>query len=195
MIFHRKFHDCYFTSDTHRNHKNICRGTSQWDSNYRDFDTLDEMNAAIDNSLVFPKGSILFHLGDTIFGDKSLLPDFVNHMRETCAEVHLIYGNHDKFIRKNPLYIDLFDSVNDYVEIICKGRLFCLSHYPLSEWPECANGSYMIHGHCHGNLKDKAHDDFRILDVGWEIWTRPLHADEIIEKLDNRPNYTVGHHA
>ena len=42
-----QFADLWFTSDTHYSHKNICRGVSNWDSGYRDFDSLDEMNDAI----------------------------------------------------------------------------------------------------------------------------------------------------
>jgi len=38
--------DMFFTSDTHINHKNICRGVTSWNGNLdrtRDFDSLEKM--------------------------------------------------------------------------------------------------------------------------------------------------------
>lgn len=39
----------WFTSDWHWNHINLCRGISKWTgkAGYRDFDTLEDMRAAI----------------------------------------------------------------------------------------------------------------------------------------------------
>ncbi len=41
----------WITSDTHAFHANICRGTSKWDSGYRDFDTIEEMTETIANNI------------------------------------------------------------------------------------------------------------------------------------------------
>ena len=63
----------WFTSDTHYNHSNICRATTNWtdaDSVTRDFSSLERMN----EELVFwinqrvAQDDILIHLGDWSFG-------------------------------------------------------------------------------------------------------------------------------
>lgn len=48
-IILEKNQNLYFTSDTHYNHSNICRGTSNWPEGRgtRDFHSLGEMNDAI----------------------------------------------------------------------------------------------------------------------------------------------------
>jgi calcineurin-like phosphoesterase family protein len=63
----------YFTSDTHYNHTNICRGVTRWtdaEDVTRDFKTLDQMNDRIVAGINTEVGQddILFHLGDWSFG-------------------------------------------------------------------------------------------------------------------------------
>jgi calcineurin-like phosphoesterase family protein len=62
----------FFTSDTHYNHTNICRGISNWDGRRgtRDFNSLDEMNASIIDGINSTVGEddVLVHLGDWSFG-------------------------------------------------------------------------------------------------------------------------------
>ena len=65
----------WFTSDTHYGHKNIVRGTTSWEKNEggqktRDFDTLEEHNAALVKSInsVVKQDDELWHLGDWSFG-------------------------------------------------------------------------------------------------------------------------------
>jgi calcineurin-like phosphoesterase family protein len=94
----------WFTSDTHYNHKNICRGISDWankETTTRDFLTLEKMNSAIVdsiNSLVGPD-DILYHLGDWSFGGIESIWKF--RQRIYCQNIHLITGNHDQHIKKN----------------------------------------------------------------------------------------------
>ena len=38
-----------------------------------------------------------------------------------------------------------------------------MCHYPILEWNRCHHGSWMLHGHCHGNLGPS---EFKRLDVG-----------------------------
>jgi len=58
-IILEKNQNLFFTSDTHYNHSNICRATSNWDGarGTRDFHSLGQMNDAIVmgiNSVVGP---------------------------------------------------------------------------------------------------------------------------------------------
>jgi calcineurin-like phosphoesterase family protein len=68
----------WFTSDTHYNHTNICRGVTNWrtpngdipEKQTRPFETIDRMNDTIVNNInsVVGQDDILIHLGDWSFG-------------------------------------------------------------------------------------------------------------------------------
>lgn len=180
-------------SDTHYSHKNICRATSQWTDKYtcRDFNSLDEMNAAIVNGfnkLVKPD-DIVFHLGDVIFGTKQLLPDFLAQL--SCKNIYLVMGNHDDWLGNADWAKKLFIQVWSFgVEVALNGKLFVLCHYPMEVWRDNNKGSIMCHGHCHHNLKDNI--NMRRLDVGvdsdaygHEKYT-PWSLDEVLDVCYNR---------
>lgn len=100
----------FFTSDTHYHHKNIVRGTTNWeDSNggihgkqrTRDFNTLEDHDAALVariNELV-GEDDILYHLGDWSFGGIEQVWEFRKKIR--CKTIHLRFGNHDHHIEAN----------------------------------------------------------------------------------------------
>ena len=61
-----KGQNLFFTSDTHYSHSNICRATSRWgdDNLTRDFNSLDQMNAALVNNINEIVGeNDIFHSG------------------------------------------------------------------------------------------------------------------------------------
>lgn len=95
----------WFTSDTHFAHTNICRGVSNWqlsrNNKTRDFQTLDEMNAAIVAGInsVVKSDDYLIHLGDWSFGG---IPNIWNLRRQiNCENIILVLGNHDHHISGN----------------------------------------------------------------------------------------------
>lgn len=94
----------WFTSDTHYNHKNRCRGVSTWankETTTRDFETLEQMNNEIVERInkFVDQDDILYHLGDWSFGGIESIWQF--RQRIICKNVHLITGNHDDHIKKN----------------------------------------------------------------------------------------------
>ena len=111
----------WFTSDTHYDHKNICRATTAWtefEDTTRDFSSLDRMN----DELVFwinnrvSQDDILFHLGDWSFNGFENIRKF--RERIVCKNVHLILGNHDHHIERNKDNIQsIFSSVNEYLSL------------------------------------------------------------------------------
>lgn len=103
--------DIWFTSDTHYNHKNIVRGTTDWAGDptkgaasvqrTRDFNTLEEHNDAIVkniNAVVKPNDT-LYVLGDWSFGGIESIWDF--RKRILCENIHFVLGNHDHHIERN----------------------------------------------------------------------------------------------
>ena len=99
----------WFTSDTHYNHKNICRGVTAWRTaddkipidQTRDFKDLGHMNDTIVNNInsVVGQDDILIHLGDWSFGGFDSIKEFRD--RIICQNIYLAYGNHDHHIEKN----------------------------------------------------------------------------------------------
>lgn len=195
----------YVTADTHLNHKNICRGTSQWtpvpsdgipgiENSTRPFDTLEEMNEYIIgniNSIVMPD-DILIHLGDFAFGARKEIPALRD--RINCNMIYLIAGNHDYcFKSKSRLYYELaFQDILTYKELRHKGILFSMSHYPLGSWNEIGKGGINLHGHCHGNYTRTIG---RQMDVGIDCSNYlPMSLNDIYNiMMDVEPVLVDGH--
>jgi len=145
-------------SDPHYNHKNICRGVTDWRTEdgeipvdqTRDFENLDKMNARIVNNIneVAGQDDILICLGDWSFGGYEKIFEF--QKRLICKNIHLIYGNHDQHVESNKEGSrGLFLSTSYYNTLQYLGYKFKLMHYPISSWDGLKKGYIHLHGHCH----------------------------------------------
>lgn len=154
----------------------------------RKFDTTKEMSIHIVSQInkYVGQDDILFHLGDWSFSGIENVWNFRKQI--ICKNIHFIIGNHDNAIKKNlilpnvirsypysqilidgtntdgeyPNYVEakyIFESVNDYLEILIDKENICMMHYPIESWNR---GFKMLHGHTHSNAPIK---DGR-LDVG-----------------------------
>lgn len=203
----KKERQIWFFSDPHYNHKNICRGTTNWRTkngeipidNTRDFKTLDEMNAAIVNNInaVANQDDLLICLGDWSFGGFDSIQNFYNRL--ICKNIHLILGNHDEHIEKNKSNIQrLFLSVNNYVELEIDNNNFVLCHYPIASWHGLNKSVMHLHGHCHLSSDNRFGKGKRI-DVGMDGHPefRPYNLKEILTILNKRPilsDIAIDHH-
>lgn len=168
---YNNFGKIYFMSDLHYNHPGILRhnpGT-------RNFVDVDEMNSWLSKNVwdVISEDDIVFDLGDTFWNmDCSRISTILGSVKGTMYKV---MGNHDKYglyydqaplNRYYRLISDLLDIVITYdgIDYRCT-----LSHYPLVTWNHKARGSFMLHGHCHGNIDDynKLSPDLRV-DIGMD---------------------------
>ena len=202
----------FFTSDTHYSHTNICRGVSEWDSNrgVRDFDTLEQMNDTIVNSInsVVGQDDILIHLGDWSFGGIEQIGLFRD--RIVCKNIHLVLGNHDHHIKKNKLNVaDKFSSVSKVLDLEIKTHSphdmfpsltykFMLSHFPYASWEDMNKGVIHLHGHIHLGPEHKLHAG-KAMDVGVDGNNYiPYSLGEIVKIMDNQPiarlTLPVDHH-
>lgn len=145
-------------SDPHYNHKNICRGVTDWRTENgeipvdqtRDFQNLDKMNSTIVENInaVAGQDDILICMGDWSFGGYEKIFEF--HSRLICKNIHLIYGNHDHHIESNKEGSrGLFLSASHYNTLQYMGYKFKLMHYPISSWDGLKKGYIHLHGHCH----------------------------------------------
>ena len=188
----------FFTSDSHYNHVNLVRALSNWDkgSGTRDFESLDQMNDAIVNSINAKVGEndILVHLGDWSFGGFDKIEEFRN--RIICKNIILFLGNHDHHIERNKENVrSLFMHVTTYelLEIsrpnekdVDKYKFICM-HYPIASWDQMGIGVPHLHGHIHLPQELKIHDG-KSMDVGTDGNNlEPYSLDEILEIMDSRP--------
>lgn len=195
----------FFTSDTHYNHTNICRGVSNWGpgSRTRDFDTLDAMNAAMVDNINHTVGEddILFHLGDWSFGGFENIEEF--RKRIVCKNIHLLLGNHDHHIERDKEGIrSLFSSVNEYLrlEVTEENRLpsgthfkrtFILCHYPIASWHDMNRGVIHLHGHVHLEPHLRIAEG-RAMDVGMDgNGMEPVSFHKVLTLLDRRQIKTL----
>jgi calcineurin-like phosphoesterase family protein len=204
-----KLPNIYFTSDTHYNHKNIVRGTTQWDLtetnshlSLRDFDTLEEHNETIVNNInsLVKENDELWHLGDVAFGGHENIKTFMNRLN--CKNVHLVLGNHDQHISPiNSIYRELFKSVQQRAVFSLKlgtektGRYgkqqFFLSHYSHRIWENSHHGSIHLYGHSHGSLPGIG----RSMDVGVDTnKLYPYHLEEILFYMKDIKPLIIDHH-
>jgi calcineurin-like phosphoesterase family protein len=195
----------YFTSDTHYNHTNICRGVTRWtdaEDITRDFKTLDQMNDRIVAGINAEVGQddILFHLGDWSFGGFEMIEQFRN--RINCKNIHLILGNHDHHIERDREGIRrLFTSVNQYLELEVKGndweQNYVLMHYPIISWNKMNDGVIHLHGHVHLSA-DRRIGKGKTMDVGVDgNGLNPLHTSDIKRLMGNQPiksGFEFDHH-
>jgi calcineurin-like phosphoesterase family protein len=205
-IILEKGQNLFFTSDTHYNHKNICRGVTSWRTvdgeipvnQTRSFDTLEQMNDNIVSGLnhLVGEDDILIHLGDFSFGGFENIEIFRNRIK--CKNIHLILGNHDHHIEKNKGGVrDFFKSVNQTltleVEMYKESKkdskivhTFELSHYPISSWKNMNDGVIHLHGHVHLGPKVRMSNTNkgRYMDVGIDGNNmNPISLEEVLSLL------------
>jgi calcineurin-like phosphoesterase family protein len=172
----------WFTSDMHYGHRKVidyCR---------RPFASVDEMNAEMIKrycAVVKPQ-DVVYILGDIAFCDPGpIVAELPGHKR-------LIVGNHDQD-RLSKLRKCGFEWIADVKEIELEGQYLWLSHYPHRSWPRSSHGSWHLHGHTHGDIRETA--DIGALDVGVDCWGyAPVSWETIRGVLSVQPR-KVSHHA
>jgi calcineurin-like phosphoesterase family protein len=86
--------------------------------------------------------------------------------------------------------------IGHYVEMTVNNQFIVLCHYPLISWNHLTKGSWMLCGHEHGNLPATRPEatDGKILDVGWDLFKKPLSFNELKVIMDKKTMCSVGHH-
>lgn len=208
----------WITADTHYNHKNICRGVTEWRNpdgsipiaQTRDFPTIQKMNDMMVNNInnVVMPDDTLIHLGDWSFGGFESIREFYDRL--TCKNIVLILGNHDHHIKKNRdnirelfMYVDKADE-----EYKIDRYILHLEHYPILSWKDIKKGNIHLHGHTHftgeqrfgvGRRMDigiDGHPEFRPYDLLNEVipmmLKRPIESE--LGSIDHHTDKTVYKH-
>lgn len=180
----------FFTADTHLNHANVIKLAK------RPFTTIDEMHNTIItkwNATVSP-GDTIYHLGDFALTwgkkHKNFIDDILSKLN---GQKWLITGNHDRGeVYKSPRW----HMIRDYYELKvdiggCRKRIV-MSHYPLRVWNGMHRGSWMLHGHSHGNLVDIGG---LTMDVGVDVnGFKPVSLEQVDWFMSGRKIVTCDHH-
>jgi calcineurin-like phosphoesterase family protein len=159
----------FFMSDPHFGHKNVIKYAN------RPFQDVSEMNRKIIENINKAVGhnDHLFINGDFAFyDDEKIIENLLNQI--VCKNLYLILGNHDFIFYNNHKLRSLFKKVENYLEIKVKDstankgyQKIILFHFPILEWNAGSHGSWMLHGHTHGNLNyPKELNNKKILDIG-----------------------------
>jgi len=184
----------YFLGCPHIGHINITgESISQWESGYRDFNSVEEMNNAIFSSInsTVKQDDDFYLLGDFAFGDRKRIPEYVS--RINCKNIYFIKGNHDHGIEK---YSDCFVWIKDYYEFYYNKTLFCLFHFPIAVWNGSHKGSINICSHSHGSFYPSRPEsnNGKLLDVGWDVFRKPVSIEEVLDIMSTKKIAFLDHH-
>lgn len=183
----------WFTSDTHFGHARII------DLCARPFADVQEMNDAIvDSFSEVAEDDFVVHLGDVALGGwkQNLL-----NMKRIPGRKILVAGNHDAIHPMDRRHsrsdvIEAFEDVFNMIFTSMRMGSLMVSHFPFegdsqdedrhSEWrpqdQEWITG--LIHGHVHDAWKVNLSGDTPQINVGWDVWRRPVSLDEIQWHID-----------
>lgn len=182
-----------FVSDTHFGHANVIKYSK------RPFNDKHHMNEELIkrwNAKVKPTDEV-YHLGDFFFMGVTEAREVLDRLN---GRIYLILGNHDQVIKKNKLLQDRFEWIKEYYELNIpdvdatrENQKLVLCHFPMISWNKMGHGSWMIHGHCHGNLKYPFTG--RILDAGVDVHKyEPITYDYIKKHMKDITPEFLDHH-
>lgn len=179
----------FFTADTHFGHKNIMKYCN------RPFNSVEEMTEAIINTWnsVVGETDTVIHLGDFSFLKAEQSAAIYKRLN---GGIILVRGNHDS---DNIINACGFDDVVDFLELKVYEQegtamhqpISCM-HYPMAVWPSSHYGAWHLHGHSHGSYTAK---DGKILDVGWDVFGKPVSYVEVREYMSKRRLLEADHHS
>ena len=203
----------WVTSDPHLLHEGPRGGTPLWES--RGYNSPRHMTQQIvdtTNELV-RENDILFMLGDLCLNaDMNQLNMYLDMLR--CQNFYCLWGNHNNPHEKQiyrperdkltlepvqevyPVRYKNMVYVGNYVEAVVNHQVIIMCHYPFMSWDKLGHGAWMLCGHEHGNLPDTRPESQygKILDVGWDLYNKPLSFDDLKRIMDKKPIRRVGHH-
>lgn len=174
----------FFTADTHIGHTRVIEYCS------RPFASVDEMDEAIVdrwNAVVKPS-DLVYHLGDFALcaADRAIA-----FARRLNGQKYLIFGNHDKRLRKNVEFLAAWVWARDLQQIEVSEQKITLCHFAMRTWNQAHRGAWQLHGHSHGSLAPIG----RQVDVGVDCWGfAPVAFEDVQASMASRDFAAVDHH-
>lgn len=213
LNFNTKYGNVFFVSDLHVRHAKdfILNPRGYKDAVEAEEHIIQEWNKIVGHD------DIVFNLGDLVVGAGSESVDAAKNIirRLNCKNHYFIDGNHmagtkqiyrdelknqygldSNQVELHPLTYEKFVFLGNYAEIVVDRQLIVLSHYAIGSWNEMGKGSWNIHGHSHGSYQNGLPDNVstKQLDVGWDVFKRPIDFNEINKIMSKKQISRVDHH-
>lgn len=171
---------------THYGHGNVISYSKRPFDDERDMDE----NLIINwNACVQPDDRV-YHLGDFALCPEERAIKIVKRLQ---GQKFLLFGNHDKRLRKNNEFLSQWIWARDLEQITVENQKIILCHYAMLTWNQSHRGSWALHGHSHGSLKPDSHS-LRV-DVGVDCWNyMPVSFEEIAKVMVEKAFQPVDHH-
>lgn len=151
----------YYIADLHLGHAKIIQMCS------RPFSDEDEMDQALIqnwNSAVTESDNV-YIAGDFCLNNRKKAADYLHQLN---GRKHLILGNHDRGITKDPEAVKCFESIDQMLTVKDSGKKIFICHYPVAEWPGYYQGYLHFYGHIH-NSGNEAHRIMSRLEGSYNI--------------------------
>jgi len=174
----------------------------------RGFKNVEEHNAGVIATL--QDFDVLIHLGDMFLNATE--EQAICVLDKIPGVIYTLWGNHNAVLwpvfkremaQKYGEGLEVYPHkwrnivfIGNYCEMLIDGHHCVLSHYPLLSWNSMAHGSIMCHGHEHSKIPNSLPDGKcgKILDVGWDVFKRPVTFPEILTIMSGKSIASVGHH-
>jgi calcineurin-like phosphoesterase family protein len=201
----------HFMADPHLDHnKNFIWESRGYSS--ADHHTSDIINVTND---CVRENDILFMIGDLCLNSTpQKVEQYLARIR--CKNFWCLWGNHnnpheksiyrperDKLlapgVRANWVYPVKYKNMvylGHYHECTVNNQFIVMCHYPFMSWNQLGHGAWMLCGHEHGGLPATRPEatDGKILDLGWDMYHKPLSFTELKKIMDTKSISSVGHH-
>lgn len=140
----------FYISDLHLGHSNIMKLSK------RPFKTIEEMDETLIknwNEKVTDNDDV-YILGDFSYKSGKNPKEYLDRLN---GRKHLIIGNHDGRILKDPSCRKCFVDIKDIDTIQDNGKTVVLFHYPITEWNGFFRGVIHLYGHIHNNVENETY--------------------------------------
>ena len=170
----------YYISDLHLGHRNIIKMSN------RPFSSVEEMEETIIsnwNNKVTNDDDV-YILGDFCYKAGKTPKEYLDKLN---GKKHLIIGNHDDKILKNPIYRKCFVEIKDILSIKDGDKNIVLFHYPIAEWPGYfRKNTIHLFGHIHNNVTNETYKIMYKLNNAYNVGAdilgfTPRTLDEVIQ--------------
>ena len=136
-----------YISDIHFGHSNVIG------FDHRPFNDVTEMDHMLMEywNMKVNKEDTIYIIGDFCYRSDKGPVWFLQRLK---GKKHLVVGNHDHVIMKNPQALSYFEEVDKMMYVSDNNRQVFMCHYPMAEWNAYYRGSYHVYGHIHNKLSD-----------------------------------------
>jgi calcineurin-like phosphoesterase family protein len=207
LKFNTAVQKVFFISDTHAYHKlpDMLRK--------RGFDAPEEnVEWTINRTNEFvSENDILINAGDLFLNaTDELAANYLSRIK--CNNIYMLWGNHPNPLHKvykrelenqghigieiYPFRVGKLIFCGNYLQLYINHQPVVVSHFPYYVWDGMKDGAIHVCGHSHGSCEfsHASLNDSKIVDVGWEVFGKPISFEELIEITKDKKIAVRDHH-